>query len=125
MRDVDLERVLVALIAAHSVGVGLILLAAPAFALRFGGWDAQPTLFFLRQAGVFHFVVAFGYLTEHLRHRGIALLLFAKLSAFVFLLGATLVAAPPWAVPFCGAADGAMALAVLAARRFAPYSRRS
>lgn len=125
MKRVDLERVLVALIAVHSVGVGLVLLIVPGFALELGGWDTQPSLFFVRQAGVFHLVVAFGYLAEHLRDRGVSLVLFAKLCALVFLVTASLLGPQPWAVPFCGFADGAMAVAVVAVRKYAPHSNRS
>ena len=111
-----IEAWLVALIAAHTFAVGAALLCFPAWALTFGGWEHVPPLFFPRQAGVFHFVLGLGYLYEYFRHGSVALLLTAKILAVVFLLGASVVAAMPWFVPFAGFADGAMGLAVLLAR---------
>lgn len=111
------ERWLVALIALHTFAIGLALLAVPAWALRFGGWETVPPLFFPRQAGVFHLVVGAGYLVEYARHRTVVLLLTAKALATVFLTAAALAGGAPWFVGFAGAADGLMGLAVLATRR--------
>jgi hypothetical protein len=109
------ERWLVVLIALHTYGIGVGLLVVPELALRFGGWEMIPPLFFPRQAGVFHLVLGTGYLAEYFRLRSVSLLLMAKACAFVFLLGATFVAAVPWFVTFAGIADGLMGLAALAA----------
>ncbi|HVN75982.1 MAG TPA: hypothetical protein VMT19_06670 [Thermoanaerobaculaceae bacterium] len=111
-----LEWWLVTLIAAHTYAVGVALLAVPGWALRFGGWEAIPPLFFPRQAGVFHLVLGTGYLAEFRRSRGVVLLLTAKACATVFLLGATLLSSVPWFVTFAGVADGLMGASVLAAR---------
>lgn len=112
-----LERWLVLLVALHSYAIGAALLAVPAWALRFGGWEALPPLFFPRQAGMFHLVLATGYLLEYARQRGVVLLLTAKVLATVFLAAATLSEGAPWFVGFAGATDGLIALAVLATRR--------
>jgi len=56
-----------------------------------------------------------GYLFEYLRLRSVSLLLVAKACAFVFLIGATLVATVPWFVTFAGVVDGLMGLTVLVA----------
>ena len=61
----SLERWIVVFIAVHSAGVGLLLLLAPEWSADFGGWAAAAPLFFTRQAGVFHIVVAVGYTLEH------------------------------------------------------------
>jgi hypothetical protein len=109
-----LEAWLVVLVALHSIAVGLILLLAPAFTLRFGGWDAAAggTLFFVRQGGAFHLAIATGYLLEWTRRRSVTLLCATKALATVFL-GAMALAEPgPWAVPFSAAGDAAMGLAV-------------
>ncbi len=111
-----LEWWLVTLIAAHTYAVGLALLAVPGWALRFGGWEVVPPLFFPRQAGVFHLILGTGYLVEFRRSRGIVLLLTAKACAAVFLLGATALSHVPWFVTFAGVADGLMGAAALAAR---------
>ena len=111
-----LEWWLVTLIAAHTYAVGVALLAVPEWALRFGGWEVVPPLFFPRQAGVFHLVVGTGYLAEFRRSRGIVLLVTAKACATVFLLGATALSGVPWFVTFAGVADGLMGAAALAAK---------
>lgn len=113
------ERWLVVLIAVHTFAIGIALLAAPGWALRFGGWATVPPPFFPRQAGVFHLVLGTGYLLEYVRHRGVALLLTAKALATVFLVAATLLGDAPWFVGCAGAADGMMGLAVLLTRRMA------
>jgi len=110
-----LEWWLVVLIALHTYGIGVALLALPEWSLRIGGWETIPPLFFPRQAGVFHLVLGTGYLFEYLRLRSVSLLLVAKACAFVFLIGATLVATVPWFVTFAGVVDGLMGLTVLVA----------
>lgn len=111
--DERLERALVVLIALHSVGVGVTLLFLTEWGLRLGGWiDVQP-LFFARQAGVFHFVVATGYLIEYFRYRGVALLVTTKSFAVIFLVAMSLVENVPWLVPASAVSDGLMGLAVL------------
>jgi hypothetical protein len=51
------------------------------------------------------------------RSRTITLLLIAKTTAFVFLIGVSLLVDTPWSVWFSGVADGAMALTVYLAHR--------
>ena len=105
-----LERILIFLISLHSIVVGVMLMFFAEWAVRLAGWaDADP-IFFIRQAGAFHFVLAAGYLVEYSRHRSISLLLIAKTIAFVFLIGSALLAGSTWSVWFSGFADGAMAL---------------
>jgi hypothetical protein len=113
------EALLVAAVVAHTLAVGLVLVAVPAWGLRFGGWTSTPPLFFPRQAGVFHFAVGFGYALEFLRGRGVTLLVFTKSLAVVFLTTATALGAAPWLVPASAAADAAMAAAVLLVHRAA------
>ncbi len=117
------ERWLVVLIALHTYAIGVALLAVPAWALRFGGWETVPPLFFPRQAGVFHLVLGTGYLLEYARQRGVVLLLTAKALATVFLGAAALVGGAPWFVGFAGAADGLMGLAVLLTRQMVRSAR--
>ena len=52
-------------------------------------------LFFPRQAGAFHFVVAAVYLVEYFRYRGVLLLVMTKSIAVVFLFLTTLSAPRP------------------------------
>ena len=104
------ERILIFLISLHSIIVGLMLLFTADWAIRFAGWAGADPIFFIWQAGAFHFVLATGYLLEYSRSQTISLLLVAKTIAFVFLIGGSLLAETPWSVWFSGFADGAMAL---------------
>jgi hypothetical protein len=111
------ERMLIILISLHSFIVGLMLLFAADWAVRFAGWARADPIFFIWQAGAFHFVLATGYLVEYSRSRSITLLLIAKTIACVFLIGGSLLTATPWAVWFSGFADGAMALVAYVVHR--------
>ena len=102
---------LVTLIALHSYGVFIVLVLAPSWGLELGGWEARFPLFFVRQAGVFHLILATGYLYEYFAHGTARLMVFAKTCATVFLLAETALDTVPWLVPFSGVTDGLMALA--------------
>ena len=111
------ERTLIILIALHSIIVGVMLLFFAEWAVDFAGWSGADPIFFIWQAGAFHFVLAAGYLVEYSRTRTISLLLIAKTTAFVFLIGGSLLADTPWSVWFSGLADGAMALTAFLVHR--------
>jgi hypothetical protein len=113
------ERLLILLIVLHSIIVGVMLMFFAEWAVRFAGWAGAEPIFFIWQAGAFHFVLAAGYLVEYFRYRTITLLLIAKSLAFVFLLGGSLLAETPWSVWFSGVADGAMALTAYLVHRAA------
>lgn len=126
MADADWRRredLLVAAVVAHTVAVGLVLLLAPRWGLRLGGWAALPPLFFPRQAGAFHFAVALGYALEYARQRGVTLLVATKAIATVFLFSATASGEAAWLIPASGAGDAAMGLAVLLVHRAAGRGR--
>ena len=111
------ERALIILIALHSIIVGVMLLFFAEWAIEFAGWSGADPVFFIWQAGAFHFVLAAGYLVEYSRTQTITLLLIAKTTAFVFLIGGSLLADAPWSVWFSGFADGAMALVAFLVHR--------
>jgi hypothetical protein len=111
------ERALIILIALHSIIVGVMLLFFAEWAIEFAGWSGAEPIFFIWQAGAFHFVLAAGYLVEYSRTKTISLLLIAKTTAFVFLIGGSLIADTPWSVWFSGVADGAMALTAFLVHR--------
>ena len=111
------ERALIILIALHSIIVGVMLLFFAEWAIEFAGWSGADPVFFIWQAGAFHFVLATGYLVEYSRTQTISLLLIAKTTAFVFLIGGSLLADTPWSVWFSGFADGAMALTAFLVHR--------
>ncbi len=107
-----LEKPGVILVALHSLLVGGLLLFIPHWTLNFAGWPAMDDVFFIRQSGAFHFVVAVGYLVEYWRCGTINLLIIAKSTAVVFLL----VLSPwgeAWSVPFSGITDGLMLVGML------------
>lgn len=106
------ERLLVFLIALHSVSVGVMFLLLPQWTLRFAGWPGIEPVFFAYQAGIFHVVLAVAYLMEYARYRGVSILITAKIVAFVFLITATIIDPIPWAVWTSGILDGLMAVLV-------------
>jgi hypothetical protein len=109
------EALLVVLVALHTFAVGAALTFATEWTLSFGGFPDGTPVFFPRQGGAFHIVVAVGYLLEYSRNRGVTLMLFAKTLAVVFL-GASLFLAGEhaWSVGLSAVGDGAMALVVAA-----------
>lgn len=112
-----LERGLVVAVALHSFAVGFFLLFFTRWGVRLGGWGEASPLFFARQAGIFHFVVASGYLIEYFRGRGVRLLLLAKATATVFLVAMLLKDGGPWVLPVSALGDALMGLAVWIAHR--------
>lgn len=108
---------LVFLIALHSYGVGAALIAVPEWGARLGGWDGVHPTFFMRQAGVFHFLVATVYLAEWRRYGSVRFLLLAKATAVAFLGLVWILDGEPWVVPLSGLADGVMGVAVLVLAR--------
>jgi len=107
-----LESVALILVALHSYAVGAMLLLATAWTMKFAGWGEVDALFFPRQSGAFHLVVATGYLLEYFRRGSITLLILAKVTAVVFLL----VLNPwqtAWSIPFSGIFDGLMLVGML------------
>lgn len=106
------EWLLITLVALHSAIIGMVFIIAPNFTMQFGGWERIDPVFFGRQAGAFHIVLAAGYLMEFATYRGVRLILIAKSFAFVFLLVYTIIDPLPWAVPASGVIDGLMALVV-------------
>jgi len=105
------ETWLIVLIAVHSYAVGFFLLFLTRWGANFGGFGEVTPLFFARQAGIFHVVVATGYLNEFFRYRGISLLLTAKIMAVLFLTSMMVVAEPaPWTILLSALGDGAMGL---------------
>lgn len=114
-----LEGWLVTLIVAHSLAVGVMLAFFPAWAVRFGGWEHPDSLFFIRQGGIFHFVVAFAYSYEWLRLRGVTILVATKSIACLFLVTVTVMGEGAWSVPFSAVGDGMMGLVALVAHLLA------
>ena len=98
------------LVAAHSAAVGIALAAFPEWSTAFAGFGPVRPLFFARQAGVFHLVLAAGYLLEA-RRGSVRLRVTAKTVAAVFLSLAWISGVPGWSVPFSAAGDALMGVA--------------
>jgi hypothetical protein len=109
-----LEKALVILVALHSMAIGVGALVATEWGLRFSGFSGASPLFFPRQVGVFHIVVACAYLIEYFRYRGVAVLVTAKVIAVLFLVMMMVVDRLPWVVPISALGDGLLLAAVLA-----------
>ncbi len=104
-----IEWWVVVLVALHSFAVGLVLIVFSRWAAAFGGWGDADLVFFVRQGGAFHLVVATGYIMEYFRHRTVHLLLFAKSIGVIFLTLSWLAdMGGAWAVPFSALGDAAM-----------------
>jgi len=108
----------VVLVALHSYAVGAFLLFATEWGARFGGFGEVSPLFFARQAGIFHFVLATAYLVDWFVHGSVTILLTAKAMAVLFLLTMWALGVNAWSVPLSAAGDAAMGAATfLLARR--------
>ena len=102
-----LESLGVLLVALHSLIIGLMLIFATEWVLGFAGWAHVDHMFFPRQSGAFHIILAVAYYWEYRKHGTIRLILLAKTTAVVFLL----IMSPwkeAWSVPFSGVFDGLM-----------------
>lgn len=113
-----LETIGVLLVSLHSLLIGIGLMVATDWILNFAGWGHVDHLFFPRQSGVFHVIVAAAYWWEHRRHGTIFIMVLAKTCAVVFLL----VMSPwkeAWSVPFSGIADGLMLVGMVVVHRLA------
>lgn len=92
------------------------MLIVPGPVLDVVGWEEVKELFFVRQAGVFHLLVATAYLVEYRLFGTVRFLLLVKATAVVFLVGVHLVEPAHWLVPLSAVLDGLMVLAVVRLR---------
>jgi hypothetical protein len=107
----------VVLVALHSYAVGTFLLFATAWGARFGGFGEVTPLFFARQAGIFHFVIATAYLVERFVHGGVVIMLMAKATAVVFLLAVWVLGVDAWSIPLSAGGDAVMGVATFVLAR--------
>jgi hypothetical protein len=112
-----LERWLVILVSLHSYAVAFGLLFLTEWGAHFGGWETVTPLFFPRQGGVFHLLLASAYLYDYVHYKSVTFLITAKFTATVFLGAMWAIDGGPWLVPASLAGDLIMGLAVLAIRK--------
>jgi hypothetical protein len=107
-----IERIAVAVVAAHSLVLGAVMLLAPGRLLRFAGWAVPDDLFFASQGGIFLLILGAAY-TAALWHRSyVWLLVGSKLAACAFLYAWGLFRGAPFVVMLLGAEDACMGLLV-------------
>ncbi len=110
----------VSAVALHSALVGVAMALFPSWTLSFGGFEEAPS-FFVRQGGVFHFVLAGVYLAEWRTRRSLVGMRVAKWSATVFLAASLLSGeAHAWAVQVSLLGDALMAVAATVLARALP-----
>jgi hypothetical protein len=113
-------RVIVALIALHSLALGSLLLFAPRFALELTGFGEPAGVFFPTQSGLFLLILAVCYLLALREPVLLVVVLLSKACAVAFLVvHAAFLGGPPvlW---LAALGDGAMLTAALAALARAP-----
>lgn len=120
-------RIVLWLMAAHSLGVGIGLMFHPPSLLSLLGFRAIAEPFFVVQGGVFHVVMAIAYalgaLDPERRRALIGFAIVVKTIAAVFLLTWWALAPGPWSVAVSGLVDGGMAVALATASRRLPQHR--
>ncbi len=109
----SVERLFVALVALHSLAVGVALTFFPRWSLALGGFDPAAPVFFVRQGGAFHLVLAVAYLAQHLSTGRLTLVILAKSVGTAFLAAMLLGGGMPWAVTASSAGDALMAVLAL------------
>ena len=102
----------VILIAAHSIILGIILVAAPVQLLSLFGWSIDCHRFFLQQAGVFHILLGVVYLIEFYEYHNVRALLIGKSLAVLFLSIQYIWFVPEFGVLLSDCIDASMALLV-------------
>jgi hypothetical protein len=118
-----IERLYVVLVALHSLAIGVVLLFLTEWGLAFGGFHDVRPLFFPRQAGAFHLVVAAAYLYDYLVHGRVTVMVMTKCLAVVFLCGVSALTPVPWLVPLSALGDGLMAALAVFVHRGARGAR--
>lgn len=107
---------ILALVAVHSFCVGIGLIIRPAELMRMFGFGLCYERFFPTQGGVFHIVMAIGYIMAAVdvdKYRCLAIFsIVVKLLATVFLLTYFLFMEPIWLVLASGIGDGLMGLLI-------------
>ena len=117
------EKWLILAIAAHSFGIGVVLLFLTQPGAALGGFPEVVPLFFACQGGIFHIVVSIGYLLDYFRFGSVTFLLLAKIMAVAFLVGEMVVEPGlPWTLPVSAVGDGLMALVVYCVHRWARHT---
>jgi hypothetical protein len=104
--------VLLALVAAHSILLGVVMLVWPFGLLSRFGWEVTGSRFFPAQSGLFLLILGIVYATA-IRNRSLVwLVVLSKAFAVLFLAGEAFRGSCPPVVYATAAIDGLMGLAV-------------
>jgi hypothetical protein len=116
MTPEKLLRLILYLLAIHSICVGLALISTPGDMFVYFGYQQVVERFFPIQGGVFHIVMGIAYfLATRSMHKDdglIYLTIIAKLAATIFLISYYLFIQPIWMVLISGIVDALMAAVV-------------
>lgn len=121
-----LVRAAITLIGLHSVLLGAAMLFAPALMLRLLGFPLSTNPFFPSQSGIFLLILGTFYLRALIQPDYIALILFSKAAAVIFLVASALVRPTPpliWAAALGDFSMLAAMTAVLGYRRSCRFDR--
>lgn len=103
-------------IAFHSFCVGVGLIVAPSELFELLGYTKCTERFFPTQGGVFHIIMAVGYIMAALKYPQsddlVVFIIIVKLSATVFLLIYFIAVKQTWVILFSGISDGLMSFVV-------------
>jgi hypothetical protein len=110
------------LVAIHSLGMGLILIAQPAVLMEFAGFNPDCDPFFPAQGGLFHLLMVVAYLMgaiqiEKYRYF-IVFSIFVKAVATLFLMIYSFTVEFKWIVLISGIADGSMGMMIFMALQY-------
>jgi hypothetical protein len=116
MRDNEyrcpVERIAIAVVAAHSLVLGTVMLLAPGRLLHFAGWPVPHELFFASQSGIFLLILGAAYAAAIWHRPYVWLLVGSKLAACAFLYAWGIFRGAPFVVMLLGAEDACMGLLV-------------
>ena len=112
----ELLAIVLWIIAFHSFCVGIGLIIAPLELFEFFGYSKCTERFFPTQGGVFHIIMAVGYIIGAVKYpRSVDLVvftIFVKLCAMIFLLIYFVAIKQTWVILFSGISDGLMGMLV-------------
>lgn len=112
----ELLKIVLYLMSFHSLCVGIGLISVPSEMFELLGYSKCTERFFPTQGGVFHIIMAAGYLMGALKYpKAFDLIIFSiivKFSATVFLLIYFLIVKNTWLIIISAVTDGIMGIVV-------------
>ena len=119
------KTAVVALVAAHSIILGLAMLFYPRETMRICGWDYDGPTFFPSQSGVFLLLLGMAYAIGARQRQFARFLVASKAVAVAFLLSHIISGTAPPAALLAAIADGLMGITVAAVLVWEAVSQRT